>query len=164
MARNYHTMCWFHYYNHLLHTLGAGSVVISPSNDYTTFENNTSTFTFNCSGDGTVLFWTVDGYPTGTQYVLSKGIQPTPYIVLLDGPTVSSQLIVPTTKANRNITVICTVLDTSYQPHSSNPLRLTLQGTCAVVYLLIETYAVLHTFRPKFKVYGYLELLNHSIT
>ena len=113
----------------MLHPLGAGSVVISPSNDYTTFENNTSNFTFNCSGNGTFLFWTVDGNTTGTQYVLSKGIQPTPYVVSPDGPTVSSQLTVPTTNANRNITVNCTVLDTSYQLHSSNSVRLTLQGT-----------------------------------
>ena len=118
----------------MLPTPGAGSVVISPSNDYTTFENNTSTYTFNCSGNGAVLFWRVDGYTTGTQYVLSKGIQPTHFIVSPDGLTVSSQLIVPTTKANRNIAVICTVLDTvSYRPQSSNPVRLTLQGTAYYV-------------------------------
>ena len=69
------------------------------------------------------------GTPTGTQYVLSKGIQPTPYVVSPDGLTVSSQLTVPTTKANRNITVHCTVVDTSYLPHFSNSVRLTLQGT-----------------------------------
>ena len=151
----------------LFPSLGAGSVVISPSNDYTTFENNTSNFTFNCSGNGTVLFWTVDGYSSGAPYVLNKGIQPTPYVVSPDGPTVSSQLIVPTTEANRNITVICTVLDASYQLQSSNPVRFTLQGTCTVVYfahVLIETYAVLDTYRPKFlKFYGYLALLNHTI-
>ena len=118
----------------MLPTPGAGSVVISPSNDYTTFENNTSTYTFNCSGNGAVLFWTVDGYTTGAQYVLSKGIQPTPFIVSPDGLTVSSQLIVPTTKANRNIAVICTVLDTSYRLQSSNPVRLTLQGTAHLMH------------------------------
>ena len=118
--------CLVYYY--LIISLGAGSIVIIPSYDFTTFVNNTSTFTFNCSGNGTVLFWTVDGNTTGTQYVLSKGIQPTPFIVSPDGPTVSSQLIVPTTQANRNITVMCTVVDTSYQPHFSNPVRLTLQG------------------------------------
>ena len=117
----------------MLPTLGAGSVVISPSDDYTAFENNISPFTFNCSGSGKFLNWRVDGYSTGTQYVLSKGIQDTHYIVSPDGLTVSSQLIVPTIKANRNITVICTVLDTSYQPHSSNPVRLTLQGTALSV-------------------------------
>ena len=110
------------------YSLGAGSIVIIPSYDFTTFENNSLTFTFSCYGNGTLLFWAVDGYTTGTPYVLSKGIQNTPYIGSLDGPTVSSQLIVPTTKANRNITVICTLLDTSYQVHSSNPVRLTLQG------------------------------------
>ena len=118
--------CLVYYY--LVISLGAGSIVIIPSNDFTTFENNTLTFTFNCSGNGRTVVWIVDGYTTGTQYVLSKEIQPTPSIVSPDGLTVSSQLIVPTTKTNRNITVICTVLDRSYQPHSSNPVRFTLQG------------------------------------
>ena len=117
----------------MLSSLGAGSVVISPSNDYTTFENNTSNFTFNCSGNGTIVVWKVDGYTTGTQYVRNKGINYTnPSVVSPDGLTVSSQLIVPTTKANRNISVICTVLGTSYHYQSSNPVRLTLQGTAFV--------------------------------
>ena len=117
--------------NYLLPTLGAGSVVISPSDDFTTYENNTSNFTFNCSGNGTFLFWTVDGYTTGTQYVLSKRIQYTTYVVSPDGPTVSSQLIVPTTKANRNITVVCTttVLFPPFDYQTSYPVRLILQGT-----------------------------------
>ena len=106
-------------------------IIISPSNDYTTFQNNTSTLTFNCSGNGTIVLWTVDGYTTGTQYVLSKGIQYTPYIVSPDGPTVSTQLIFPTTKANRNNTVICitTWQVPPYNLQSSNPVRLILQGT-----------------------------------
>ena len=147
--------------NHLLHTPGAGSVAISPSNDYTTFENNTSTFTFTCSGNGTLLLWTVDGYSTGTPYVLSKGIQLTPFIVSSNGPgIVSSQLIVPTTKANSNITVICTVLDTSYQPDSSNPVRLTLQGTAYnVTHILVMVLMQVHlmylalSFLPKPELY-----------
>ena len=98
-------------------------IFLSPSRDYTTFENNASNFTFNCLGNGTALFWTVDGYATGRSYVLNKGIQYTPFIVSPDGLTVSSQLIVPTTKANNNITVICTVQDSSYH-QSSNPVKL----------------------------------------
>ena len=110
---------------------GADGVIISPSNDCTTFENNPSTFTFNCSGDGTVLYWTVDGYTTGTLYVLNKGIYNT-VPISPDGLTVSSQLIVPTTKANNNITVICTVQDASYNHQSSDPVKLILQGTHVV--------------------------------
>ena len=118
------TMC-----NHLLHTVGADGIIISPSADYTTFENNASTFTFNCSGNGTFLYWTMDGHDSGTSYVLNKGIYPTPY-VSPDGLTISSQLIVPTTKANNNTVVVCTVLDTStYYRQSSDPVRLILQGT-----------------------------------
>ena len=108
------------------------SVVISPPRDYITFENNTSTFTFNCSGNGAFLLWTVDGYTTGSSYVLNKGIQYTPFIVSADGLTVSSQLIVPTTKANNNITVICIVQDLSFQIQSSNSVKLFLQGTVLI--------------------------------
>ncbi|KAL5469158.1 hypothetical protein EMCRGX_G030370 [Ephydatia muelleri] len=104
------------------------SVVIAPSHDYTTFENNTSNCIFNCSGNGTSLLWTVDGQSTGSSYVLNKGIQYTPYIISQDGLTVSSQLIVPTTKANNNITVICIVLNSSLNTQSSPPVKLYLQG------------------------------------
>ena len=97
--------------------------MISPSNDYTTFENNTSTFTFNCSGNGRYLLWTVDGAG-----ILKKGINYTPPISP-EGLTVFSQLIVPTTKANNNITVICVVLNASFNHQPSDPVRLILQGT-----------------------------------
>ena len=75
--------------------------------------------------------WTVDGQSTGSSYVLNKGIQYTPFIVSPDGLTftVSSQLIVPITKANKNITVICTVANWSFNYQSSNPVKLYLQGT-----------------------------------
>ena len=111
-----------------MHTIGANGIVISPSTDYTTFENNPSTFTFNCSGSGTNLYWTVDGYNVTTPYVCNKGIY---YAVPVspDGVTVSSQLIVPTTKANNNTVVMCTVLDASFNHQSSDPVRLILQGT-----------------------------------
>ena len=113
------------------------SVVIAPPHDYTTFENNASTFTFNCSGNGAYLLWTVDGYDSGTPYVRNKGIQYTPFIISLDGLTVSSQLIVPTTKANNNITVICIVLDTSLNYQSSDPVKLFLQGTVLIIYGIV---------------------------
>ena len=97
-------------------------------------------FTFSCHGNGTILFWTVDGYTTREPYALSKQIQPTSYIVSPAGLTVLSQLIVPTTKANRDITVICSVLDTSYQSHSNNPVRLTLPRSDAVTTLFKLQY------------------------
>ena len=111
--------------------VGADGIIISPSTDYTTFENNPSTFAFSCSGNGTYLSWTVDGQAVTTSYVLNKGISYIPY-VSPDVLTVSSQLIVPTTKANINITVICVLLDASfnyYYYQSSDPVRLILQGT-----------------------------------
>ena len=104
----------------------AASVVISPSRDYTTFENNASTFTFNCSGNGTILLWTVNGYSI---ILNNTEIEATPFILSPDGLTVSSQLIVPTTKANNNITVICIMQDSLFNHQSSNPVKLLLQGT-----------------------------------
>ena len=65
------------------------SVVIAPSHDYTTFENNVPNFTFSCSGNGAFILWTVDGQSTGSSYVLNKGIQYTPFIISPDGLTVS---------------------------------------------------------------------------
>ena len=114
--------------------LAGASVIISPSHDYITFENNASIFTFNCSGNGTSLLWiVVDGQSAGSSYVLNKGIRYIPYIASQDGLTVSSQLIVPTTKANNNITVICTVQDSLFNHQSSKPVKLYLQGTVNII-------------------------------
>ena len=114
--------------------LGATEVVVVPSHDYTTFLNNALTFTFNCSGNGKFLFWTVDGHSTATSYVLDKGINYTQCQTLPNGFTVSSLLIVPTTEANKNITVICTVLDQVNNHFSSDPVKLILQGTFNACY------------------------------
>ena len=114
-----------------LHTIVDAGIFLSPCNDYTTFENCLSTFSFNCSGNGTFLLWTVDEQSAGSSYVLNRGIRYTPSIITPDGLTVSSQLIVPTTKANNNITVICIVqgLQLNYRL-SSDPVKLFVQGQC----------------------------------
>ena len=121
------------YQYNFCYLLAGASVIISPSHDYTTFENNASILTFNCSGNGTGLLWIVDGHALGSSYVLNKGIQCTPFIVLPDKLTVSSQLIVPTTKANNNIAVICTLLDSVFNLQSSNPVKLYLQGAAYII-------------------------------
>ena len=127
----YYSNVQYNFISGFLLPLVDASVLISPSHDYTTFENNTSTFTFNCSGNGTSLLWTVDRQSIGSSYVLNKGIQYTPFIGSLDGLTftVSSQLIIPTTKANKNITIICTVQNYLFNHQNSNPVKLYLQGT-----------------------------------
>ena len=84
---------------------------------------------------------TVDEQSTGSSYGLNKGIQYTPFFISPDGLTVSSQLIVPTTKANNNITVICTVQDSLFNHQYSNPVKLYLQGTlniCMYSLILID--------------------------
>ena len=79
--------------------------------------------------------WTVDGQSAGSSYVLNKGIQYIRFFLSPDGLTVSSQLTVPTSKANNNITVICTVQDSLFNHQSSDPVKLFLQGTA-----LMDTY------------------------
>ena len=115
---------------------------ILPSRDYVAFENNLAIFKFNCSGNGTSLFWNIDGHPTGSLYVRNKGIQPTPYISSPDGLTVSSQLIVPTTKANNNITVICIAGRALSNYSSSDPVKLFLQGRQIVALIHKTDYNV----------------------
>ena len=87
---------------------------------------------FTCSGNGTSLLWAVDGYALRSPYVLNKEIRS------ITSPdeliTVSSQLIVPTTKANSNVTIVCIVLDSSFKQQSSNPVTLFLQGTCTFIF------------------------------
>ena len=119
----------------MLPVVGADGIIISPSTDYITFENNPSTFKFNCSGNGSFLSWIVDGHTASTSYVLNKRIYHTPPISP-DGLSVSSQLIVPTTKANNNITVICIMLDALYNHQSSDPVRLVLQGIVQNCYVI----------------------------
>ena len=109
----------------------AVSTVVTPSRDYIAFENNAASVTFGCLGNGTTLYWTVDGYTTGESYVLSRGIHDSRYLVTPDGLRVYSSLTVPTSHANSNISVICTTFDPSImnKRESSDPVKLMLQGT-----------------------------------
>ena len=125
------------YQYNFCYLVAGASVIISPSHDCTT---NASTLTFNCSGNGASLLWTVDGHALGSSYVLNKGIQYTPTIVLPDKLTVSSQLIVPTTKAN-NITVICTLL-----VQSNNPVKLYLQGAAYIICMHVFLWWTAYSF------------------
>ena len=105
-----------------------------------------STFTFNCSGNGTHLSWIVDGYSTGSLYALNKGIWFSDTITSPDGHFVSSQLLIPQTKANSNITVKCTVINASYTGiESSEPIKLLLQGMFVVVFICIYLMFAMNT-------------------
>ena len=55
----YYSEAQYNFISGFILPLVDASVIISPSHGYTTFENNASTFTFNCSGTGTSLLWTV---------------------------------------------------------------------------------------------------------
>ena len=72
----------------------------------------------------------------------------TPFIISLDGLIVSSQLIVPTTKVNNNVTIICTVWDSLFNHQSSNPVKLYLQGLlyACILSIFIQTVCSVRHF------------------
>lgn len=118
-------------YSSLLFCFLVVCVTLLPSknNLYITFENDTGICTFNCSGNGSEVVWKVDGYGVGTSYVLNKGIFPLNLKTALDQSSVTAQLMVPTNKYNNNISVVCTVLDASYDHQSTDPVVLLIQGS-----------------------------------
>ena len=113
----------------ILHHIGVYecSVTVSPSLNYTSFENSTSRFIFNCTGTGVVLFWTVDGNASYTEEILHRGIVTIPLIHNIT--FVSAQISIPTTVVNNNTEVVCIVFDSTLtHPFYSSPLLLKLQG------------------------------------
>ena len=103
-------------------------MILSPSKDYTVFENNPPTVIFNCSANGSAVVWTVDNNDTNSEYVLEKGIKvvSSPPIA---GFRISSKLIIPNTYINNNTEVICKVVDNATaQIQLSMPVVLSIQG------------------------------------
>lgn len=61
-----------------------GAAVLSPSSDFTIFENNPSMFFFVCCRNGIYPYWAVDGIPIGSESVLNKGIHNTHVILKVE--------------------------------------------------------------------------------
>ena len=73
--------------------------------------------------------WSVDGYDAAAPHVLNKGISVLlPSVVSPDDRNITSRLSVPTIKSNNNTSVVCTVLDASYNHQSAGPVTLLIQG------------------------------------
>ena len=102
----------------------AGYVVLLPPQNYKVFENNDSAV-FNCSGDGSVLVWYLNGSAYGPVQA-QRGIT---FTLSGDGATVTSNLYIPASATNNNTEVICKVADGNFTNiQYSNPSNFTVQG------------------------------------
>eukprot|EP00731_Ephydatia_muelleri_P003008 Em0001g3008a len=108
-----------------------GSVLLSPQGNYTVFQSNASAV-FNCSGDGYVVSWVLNGSSYNQEH-RQRGI-----IVALNPPsgtTTSSSLLVPSSPANNNTEVICRVIDSTFSNvQTSNTSSITIQGPLVAPY------------------------------
>eukprot|EP00731_Ephydatia_muelleri_P003021 Em0001g3021a len=109
----------------------AGSVLLSPQGKYTVFQSNASAV-FNCSGDGYVVSWVLNGSSYNAEH-RQRGI-----IVALNPPsgtTTSSSLLVLSSPANNNTEVICRVIDSTFSNvQTSNTSSITIQGPLVAPY------------------------------
>eukprot|EP00731_Ephydatia_muelleri_P003006 Em0001g3006a len=114
-----------------LHPCAAGSVLLSPQGNYTVFQSNASAV-FNCSGDGFVVSWVLNGSSYNAEH-RQRGI-----IVALNPPsgtTTSSSLLVPSSAANNNTEVVCRVIDSTFSNvQTSDTSSITIQGPLVAPY------------------------------
>ena len=110
----------------MLHALSpgaTGSVILSPQGNYTVFQG-TYPAIFNCSGDGTIAVWTLNGNSSS-----GSGVTITPYDPTLGAVVPSYLSIIPYPTYN-NTQVACAVV--TYQPTlrflQSTPTLLIIQG------------------------------------
>eukprot|EP00731_Ephydatia_muelleri_P002901 Em0001g2901a len=107
----------------------AGSVLLSPQRNYTVFQRSASAV-FNCSGDGTIAVWTLNGTSSSV-----NGVTITPYDPTLGAVVPSHLSIIPDATYN-NTHVACAVV--TYQPTlrflQSSPTLLIIQGLLGAPY------------------------------
>lgn len=100
--------------------------MISPSQNYISFEKNATLVLFNCSGNGATIIWIVDGNASNLEPIVLRGIT---QITTVLNSIASSQLSIPTIAENNNTEVICIVADYTYTNlQYSAPVKLILQG------------------------------------
>eukprot|EP00731_Ephydatia_muelleri_P003016 Em0001g3016a len=108
-----------------------GSVILSPQGNYTVFQSNASAV-FNCSGNGYVVSWMLNGSSYNQEH-RQRGI-----IVALNPPsgtTTSSSLLVLSSPANNNTEVICRVIDSTFSNvQTSDTSSITIQGPLVAPY------------------------------
>lgn len=117
--------CYIHFTAYIF--LGVCSVIVYPPLNFTTFLNNVSLFTLNCTGVGNFLFWIVDGIDSTSTEISQRGIET--ISLSPHGGSVSSRLYIPTTATNNNTNVVCKVFDYAGISIQYSPLLyLRLQG------------------------------------
>ena len=101
------------------------SPVLFPSNNITSFvENNAAVF--NCTGNGSNIFWLVDGQSTNAVVIQQRGVKAAQ--VQLIGSLVYSSLTIPKTESNNGTEMKCLVIGYDSSTAVSAPVILTLQG------------------------------------
>ena len=113
----------------MLSSGATGSVILSPQGSYTVFQSPNPAV-FNCSGDGTIAIWTLNGTSASI-----NGVTITPYDLTLGAVVPSHLSIIPNATYN-NTQVACAVV--TYLPTlrflQSLPTLLTIQGEDLCLY------------------------------
>ena len=113
----------------MLSSGAAGSAILSPQGNYTVFQSPNPAV-FNCSGDGTIVVWTLNGTSATINGVTITSYDPTLGAVLL-----SHLSIIPNATYN-DTQVACAVL--TYLPIlrflQSSPTLLIIQGEDLCLY------------------------------
>ena len=117
-------------YAFLCHAVATGSVLLSPQGNYTVFQSPNPAV-FNCSGNGTVAVWTLNGNPTsGNVGQTIAPIDPTL------GAVVPSHLSIIPNATYNNTQVACAVV--TYLPTlrllQSSSTLLIIQGENLCLY------------------------------
>ena len=117
-------------YAFLCYAVATGSVLLSPQGNYTVFQSPNPAV-FKCSGNGTVVVWTLNGNPTSG----NVGLTIAPIDPTLGAVLPSHLSIIPNANYN-NTQVACAVV--SYQPtlnfFQSSPTLLIIQGEDLCLY------------------------------
>ncbi|KAL5487046.1 hypothetical protein EMCRGX_G019603 [Ephydatia muelleri] len=102
------------------------SPVIFPSNNITSFVGN-ETAVFNCTGNGSNIFWLVDGQSINAVVIQQRGVKAAQ--AQFNGSLIYSSLTISKTENNNGTEVKCLVIDYNSITTVSAPVILTLQGT-----------------------------------
>ena len=101
------------------------SPVIFPSNNITSFVGN-ETAVFNCTGNGSNIFWLVDGQSINAVVIQQRGVKAAQ--AQFNGSLIYSSLTISKTENNNGTEVKCLVIDYNSITTVSAPVILTLQG------------------------------------
>ena len=108
-------------------TCCTAAILSSPVSQNTT-EGSLATFT--CIGIGILFRWIVNGHYDGTAAVKIRGVDIVTKTLNEDTNLKESNLTIPATIQNNNITIQCYMVGIPYSDGPTNPVLLLVQGTC----------------------------------